>query len=1514
MRKEYTLLFCFLVATTVRMGASSVWLSLPSLSVSLAITQTIDCAGNNNGEITATASGGTTPYNYSINGSLPSTNNIFSGLSAGSYTVTVQDGGGNTATASLVLTAPSTLNGSAVVTPVACFGTSTGVVTLNATGGTLPYTYSFGGLTQASNVISNLPIGSYNAAVTDNNGCVDFLNLVVTGSTQLNTFLIPTNILCAGETNAQVTVFTSGGVPPYTYSFDGGPGQLYNVFTGLGGGNFPIYVTDMLGCMDTALVAIWEPSPLVVNLNTIQPECGTDRGIIRTNVSGAVTPYTYLWSTGATTPNINGLVSGSYTVTVTDRNGCTQVASSNIVVPSIISLTLSHTDLSCANADDGTVIVSATGGTPPYSYLWSNGSTRDTLSGLSAGAFTVTVTDANDCPMLGNVTLQAPPPIILDITGNNISCGGNNTGSITVVASGGVPSYQYFLDGVADADGVFSNLIAGTYIVEVRDATDCSVTASYTVNEPVPIAISTTPTNITCNGLSDGMVSVEVTGGEYPYQYSLNGVALQSDSVFIGLDGGVYLVLVVDAVGCSQTAQVSVTEPAQLTLSTFNANISCNGGNDGSINVSVVGGLAPYLFGLNGSIPDNSNNFVNLTAGTYTIDVFDRNNCTTQLITTLTEPDTLLIDVQFTPISCSGVNSTVTLTAQGGVPPFSYFLDGDIQNNGIFTNVTEGYHTCQITDAKGCSSNSFFTITAPSPITLDYTATDVSCFGNADATITVTASGGTGLLSYQLDGGTLQTSTVFTGVSAGSHILAVTDIALCHATAQILINTPEALNISAQIQSDFNGSSISCAGAADGAAIATGMGGAFPYTYVWSNGNTGAAVSDLTSGTYNVTIYDTNGCSNSTSVTLTQPTPITASAFIVSDYNGFGVSCPGSTDGIARASAQGGTPPYTYNWGNTVFNDTITNLAANTSYVVQISDANGCSATASVLLSEPPPIVVATSGTDLMCFEGNDGIATVTATGGIPSYTFLWSNGSTTSTVQGLSAGTHAVTVTDRNGCTATANITLSQPAGMTILVSTELTTCINTFDGQATVQVSGGSGNYTYQWDSNENAQTAHLLGVGEHQITVTDGTGCSQVQTFTIFSPLPITLTTSSIPASCFGAANASATVIADGGTPPFSYQWNTTPVQTTPSINNIAGGATYQVTVTDYNGCSATTSVQVEQPGAPLTLTLTGTLPICASDSSGSATVASFGGTPPYQYLWSNGDTTATTTHVPNGIYAVTVTDAGTCIATGTYEIVNPDTLLITASTARVSCFGAADGAIYIQSTSGGTGVYTYSIDGVNYQSIPSFIRLTGGTYTVHVRDSRGCDNTLEVIVPEPQQFVVDAGADVSINYGDSITLTPTTNDTGSITFVWTPNTYIDCVNCINPTVTPPLTTQYIVYALTDDGCEAQDDILVNVLKDKRIFIPNAFTPNDDNVNDVFMVHANYQVKRIVRMQLFDRWGMKVYEGADFLPNDKNNGWDGNINSKPLNTQVLAYVVEVEYDDGEYEQFKGNVTLIR
>ncbi|MDT8411880.1 MAG: PKD domain-containing protein [Vicingaceae bacterium] len=1286
----------------------------PQLVATTSVTN-VSCNGLSDGTATVLASGGTAPYTYLWNPSGGS-NTTATGLSAGNYNVQVTDANGCQVIVFATITEPLPLALTTNQINVSCFGGNDGVASVGVTGGTIPYTYSWNPNGSTTNTANNLSVGNQTVTVTDSNGCQTQTTLTITEPTVLSASTTSTPASCFGASDGSLSVIANGGTAPYSYLWLPN-GQTTSTITGQLAGNYSVTVTDSLGCSQTILDTILEPTPIVINFNSTNVSCyGGSDGTATAIVTGGTAPYTYSWSPiGGAGATATGLPVGNYSVTITDANGCTFSNTITITQPTTLFSSITSTDETCPTLNDGTATVIASGGTAPYTYSWlPTGGTNATATNLAAGNYTITVTDNNGCQLTTNVVINEPNPLTLSTFTQDVSCFGGSDGFASVTPSGGTPNYTYLWSPSGSTSNLASNLSAGTHNVTVTDNNGCQTQTTVTINQPTPISVSFSTVSSTCFGASDGSITANVSGGSGSYAYSWLPTN-QNVPTITNVAAGDYIVNITDTNGCFFSDTVSLSEPSEIVLNAGAINSTCGLAN-GLAFVSIdSGGVAPFTY-LWSPVGGTSDTASGLFSGAYTVLVTDANGCTATATGNVNDIAAPVISFATSVnVSCKGgADGSASVSLVGGTGPFTYLWSPTGATTSAVNNLPVGTYTVTVTGSNGCSSNATTIITEPTEITPNVTTTPVSCYGGNDGTANITAYGGTPGYNFTWLPQNVNGSSI-NGLSAGIDSVKVTDANGCEVFFNYTITEP-----TSPLTANLSSTPVSCFGGNDGTALAIASGGTAPYSYNWMPGNySGSNVSNLPQGTYTVTIVDANGCVFTDSITVTEPTAIN---LVTSSIN---ANC-GQADGQAHVVATGGVGNYSYLWMPTGgANDTAFSLLAG-NYQVTVTDSNGCIVTAMETVNDtPPPTAIIASTTDVTCFGGSNGSATVAASGGTLPYTYQWSPiGGTGNVATNLPSGIYTVVVTDANGCqslpVSTPQITQPNP----IIASFNITnvSCFGGNDGGATVNVNGGVAPYSFFWfTSGATTQTVNGLSAGQDSVRVTDVNGCSVVAIFTINEPTQLTSSVSNVTnVSCFSGANGAASILVSGGTLLYNYQWLPTGGSSS-SANGLSAG-NYTVNISDNNGCTTSQNITITQPSQALTATATTAPNSCFGSANGTATAFPSGGTPGYAFSWSPiGGANATATGLPVGNYTVTVTDTNGCIANTSVAITQPPALQGTLAVTHPSC-NLPNGSIVSQ-ISGGIAPYNYlwtptSATTANLNS------LSAGTYSLQVTDVNNC----------------------------------------------------------------------------------------------------------------------------------------------------------------------------------------------
>ncbi|HXC03276.1 MAG TPA: gliding motility-associated C-terminal domain-containing protein, partial [Bacteroidia bacterium] len=1129
-------------------------------------------------------------------------------------------------------------------TNITCHSACNGTATVNASGGTGAYTYSWTPSGGTAATATALCPNSYTCNIRDANNCLLVEIFRVSEPNALGVVPSQTNVACSGNTNGTATATVHGGTGAYTYSWTPSGGTAATA-SGLAANTYTCQITDANNCTLSQTYTITAPSALSVTPSQTNVLCnGAATGSATVAVSGGTGAYTYSWTpSGGSGTTASSLAANTYTCQITDANNCSVAQTFIVSSPSALSLVPSETNILCNGASTGSATASVSGGTGAgtYTYSWTpSGGTGNMASGLSANTYTCSVTDGNNCPISQTFTITQPTVLSLTPSSTPTGCG-ISTGSASVAVAGGTGAgtYTYSWSPSGGTGATASNLGIGTYTVTVNDANNCQQTQTIAVvNSLAPASAVASSANVSCNAACNGTATISASGGTgaYTYSWTPSGGTAATAS---GLCPNTYTCLITDSNNCTSSQTVTITEPTVLAVVSSQTNVKCNGAATGSATAAISGGTGSYTYSwtpLGGSAATASG----LTAGTYTCSISDANSCAVSAIYTLTQPNALLITTSGqTNITCFGTSTgSATGNATGGTGAYTYSWSPAGGSATVAANLPAGTYTCFVTDSNGCiSSSAAVNLTQPAVLTDSTQSTQASC-GNNNGSATVFPYGGSSAYSYSWSpaGGTGATAS---SIPSGTYTCTITDAQGCQKISTVIVTQPSTLSAS------ITGVNVKCKGDSTGSATLIPSGGSGVYTYSWNPGGiTTASDGGLKAGSYTCTVTDALGCTFNAAVTLSEPaSPLSVSVTPVP------VTCNGLSNGSATATAGGGTAGYSYSWmpsGGTAA--TASGLSAGT-YTCAVTDLNGCQTTAVLAITQPSALSESVTVTDATCHNAN-GSATLTASGGTGAYTYSWSpSGGTSFTTSALPAGTYTCTVTDANGC-SNASITTINNVGsvpvVTLVSSAGSTFCLGISD---TLTASGGT---TYSWSTGATTAAIVVTTTGTYTVTATNTCGStSSVQAITVTQP-PLAVITGNAK-TCRGD---SVLLTATGGT---TYSWSNG--KTSPAIY-VSTGGTY--TVVASNGCGtslAQSTVTINSVTAGFTADSTvgtGSLNVLFTNTS-SANANT--------WVWNFGNGTNGTGPNPSNYYSspgtytavLTVTDSNGCTSTYSEIIVINET---------------------------------------------------------------------------------------------------------------------------------------------------------------------------------------------------------------------------------------------------------------
>jgi hypothetical protein len=1282
-------------------------------------------------------------------------------LSAGTYTVTITDNKGCIAANTVTITEPNLLVVNITATDsVDCNGGSDGGANITVSGGTSPYTYTW--VNVASDTVSTamnpegvLAAGNYTVTVKDSLGCIASADTTILEPNGLMLTMSSDSVLCTGGSTGSASVAVTGGTGLYTYLWsNGATGSIIN---NVAAGEYIVTVTDANGCTKKDTIDVFEPALLEITSYAVRNvNCfGGSDGTVAVKTTGGTGTKTFEIKTGSsgyvgTTDSTTNMYAGVYMIRVTDANGCMDSVLVTVIEPALLIATIaSSTNVSCKDGENGTSSVTIAGGNTPYSVSWSNGDTGMMADSLSAGTYTVTITDNKGCIATNTVTITEPNLLVVNITAtDSVDCNGGSDGGANITVSGGTSPYTYTWvnvasDTVSTAMNPEGVLAAGNYTVTVKDSLGCIASADTTILEPNGLMLTMSSDSVLCTGGSTGSASVAVTGGTGLYTYLWSNGA--TGSIINNVAAGEYIVTVTDANGCTKKDTIDVFEPALLEITSYAVrNVNCFGGSDGTVAVKTTGGTGTKTFeiktGSSGYV-GTTDSTTNMYAGVYMIRVTDANGCMDSVLVTVIEPALLIATIaSSTNVSCKdGENGTSSVTIAGGNTPYSVsWSNGD--TGMMADSLSAGTYTVTITDNKGCIATNTVTITEPNLLVVNITATDsVDCNGGSDGGANIIVSGGTSPNTYtwvNAASDTISTAKNPVGVlAAGNYTVTVKDSLGCVASADTTILEPNVLDLTLTAVN-----AVGCVGSQNGAIDLAITGGTGAKTISWTgpSGYTASADSifNLFSGKYVVTVTDAKGCVTKDSITLvdlgviefdTTLNQITCNGLANGSIK-IDASNPANSGDLFKFRLRNITTSTVGAWTSVpAISHTFSGLAPG-SYSFDIQNSLGCiisdndpSEEIEFTITQPAVLTASISSSVPSGVICNGEIMTLTAnyTGGTMPVQYSWNAGpaSGTNTFVPLTSGTYTVNVIDVNNCSATASFNVLIKA-----------TSANTIDSTSCSAVTINGTEY---------------ITSGVFEQTLTNSVGCDSVLTinFTRLMGTVATLDT----ASCSPVVINGTTISVSGTT-----------VQT---LVNAAGcDSTLTINFTRLMGTVATLDTASCSPVVinGTTISVSGTTLQTLTNTAGCDSVLTINFTKLNGTIASMDTVSCSTVTINDSVYASsgtyvqTLTNAAGCDSVLTINftklngtMASKDTVSCSAVTINDSVY--ATSGTYVQTLTNAAGcdsVLTInftklngtmaSIDTVSCSAITinDSVYATSGTYVQTLTNAAGCDSVLTI----------------------------------------------------------------------------------------------------------------------------------------------------------------------------------------
>jgi len=1181
----------------------SVLITEPEVALSISVTALNESTpGANNGSASANLTGGDAPYTYVWIGpsGFTSTSMTIENLEPGEYCVIGTDDNGCALEECVTVSAANDPCANAQG-EVFISGSSDELNCINSVielsyetdFGQSPYSVVWSLDNQSAQTTETFFVGEpglVTIIVTDANGCMQESQFVVASNFDVPQSMLEISMPSSG-TSADGSAFLTN-VSPSSVSvawFDNMDMQIGEDLTidGLVAGTYTVVITNTEnGCFSTLTFTLegqmvdCTSFSISTELENITCADAAD-GLAQIDVSNGTGPFIYAWNPVLSdSPIQSSLTPGTYSVTVTDANGCMDNISFDMIDPEPLTVSLDVVDVSAAGETDGIITAIAEGGTLGVTYLWSTGSTNITISNLAEGEYCVTVTDTNGCTAEECTTIGVSINECADfevelVFTNQISCFEANDGALQVNILNAEEPISYLWSNGLPGIQQQTDLGPGVYSVLVTDANNCTYEAELELTEPESaLSIDLSSTIVSSTGASDGTVTVVATGGNegLDYSYIWDDPNQQTAATATDLGPGVYCVTVASG-ECFAEDCIEVFDTENPCID-FEADITPTGAScfdecDGIAVLNIEGGLEPYQInwsdGVTGLMERND------LCGLGSVTVSDANDCSIVIEFLINVPDELEVVVSSTNATDIGsINGSASAAAFGGTAPFTYNWDNNTEG-AIIIDLAPDTYIVTVTDANGCTIEDSVTVGVGEDECSEFTGsldvTNISCFGANDGTATVMTEGGFGTLLFNWSSSNTLGANE-TGLGFGDFVVVITDQNGCELILEGSMNQPEELEINILDVQATSGENIN-----DGLVSIEVSGGTGDIEVTWSNGLGNDLVQDgLAAGQYTVEIEDDNGCTLSEVITIEGSDgnmedceDLTASYIIIP------VSCFNELDGSIEVFPTGGAEPYEISSSA----QSLTGLQSGI-ITITIADANGCIFEEEVLIPTPNPLSLSAQGINGNC--GLSASAEIIISGGTPPFTVNWDNGDTGPFINGLETGDYSAIVTDANGCESSTEVVsvVKEFNPLTFDVSTTDASCDDTEDGRIVLDVTNLDEltGVEFLWNDGVITQNRLNLPGGTYTVTVTDELGCEYILSREVLAPAPIAATYNTESGSTNTLFDVS--VNATGGAGTYSYDWSD---GSTGFLNEGLAIGEYTVTITDANGCSSILDVVVD-----------------------------------------------------------------------------------------------------------------------------------------------------------------------------------------------------------------------------------------------------------------------------------------------------------------------------------------------
>lgn len=1248
-------------------------------------------------------------------------------------------------------------------------GLCDGSIQLVVQGGAGPLEFQWGlplNETNHTGFVDGLCAGYYPVTITDGAGCSITANIPVTDSDGVE-LTMHDDTICAGGTDGTVSVdFTCSDCIVAWVDLNGNPlATGVTELQDLGVGGYIAVVVNGAGCVSADTAFVTEATPMTVVADVEEITCaGAENGRISLDVQTGDGPFAYSWNpvpiNGQGGPVAEDLGPGTWEVVITEGNGCSVTQSFTLTDPAPLNASFTAEQAHCGLCD-GEAQAAVSGGSGASTVEWNGpgGSYSGAhLTGLCAGVYTATVTDANGCTVTGTVAVTDVDGEEIEVHDGQTLCGNACNGEVGVTYVCNDPPCMttwYDMAGTEVGTGnTVGGLCEGSYMVVVTNQSGCMTVDTAHV-APSQILGTTLDANmVSCYGVCDGSATVTPTGGSGTYTYAwAHGPAGQGPAVTTGLCAGTYQVDIEDVVsGCTATVVVEITGPAPLVVDATITENSCAGVCDGIIDLDVQGGTGGLGFMWSPQPGTGQGTAVagELCADTYTVTIVDANNCTYVQDLEIVGPAPLSITTTAMQSHCSICDGELQANVIGGTgtPSIDWDGPGGSYSGTHITDLCAGVYTATVTDANNCIVIATAAVTDVGGEVIDVIDGQVLCSSVCDGTVGVSFMCGDAPCTttwFDGAGNVIGDQNALQDLCVGTYVVQVVNNSGCVAMDTAYVAP------SYTIEPNLSTTPVTCADSCNATATVGPTGGVAPYTFSWTPAPGGAPdqaqATGLCAGTYTVIIEDDAGCQLDLDVFIADADPIDVVAQIQH------VSCPDANDGAIVLTASGGAGLFSYEWDPVPPNGQGSNGALDLGpgeWSVTVTDFNGCSVTHSYIITEPDPIGFSVLSTTPSTCSVCNGTAQVEVTGGSPGHDVTWTlNGVAVGTgmsVTDLCAGIYTVQVSDANNCSGQWTVVIGD-AGAEQLTTTDFTlNCASGCEGEVSVDFNCSDPDCVIAWfdlggnDLGEDSATLSNLCAGTYLVQVTNASGCVAIDTAYVHGPTPIVLNLTTTPESCPNACDGGATVEATGGMGGFTYAWNINgTIVDGPQVADLCAG-TYSVVATDLAGCSETMDFLITSPD-PVTATAVVGQITCHDACDGSIHVTAQGGAGGYTYLWQpepgNGQFTSTATELCDGPWEVTVADSNGCATSFSVVLNNPPPMSVDLVQTDNVCYNDCLAEASVTITGGVPG---YSIEWFDQTGnlIGQDLMMQGlcrGDYEVVVRDTHGC----EIITP----FTIGSG---------------------------------------------------------------------------------------------------------------------------------------------------------------------------